>query len=168
MSVLALARKRLALFRGTVPNAVPAGQTPSGEANGSPGTLGTGGTLSAPSPIADADTIEERASLAADAVPACYLDPWARLKCQRPSSVDPESWRRTIDDAGLFLDAWGAQAAMLEWTAGDLFDVPHEGRARGLLWQLRGERVEALDATQARVTDGRTIRLRRAETKEHS
>ena len=53
---------------------------------------------------------------------------------------------------------------MLQWTAGDLFDAPREGRAGGLLWQLKGERVEALDATQARLSDGRTS-IRRAETK---
>jgi hypothetical protein len=173
VSVLALARKRLALSRGTVPNAVPAGQTPSGETNGTPGTLGTigtAGTIAAPfldrDPIADADAITERAALAADSVPACYLNAWARLQCQRPSSVDPETWRRTIDDAGSFLDAWGAHAATLEWMAGDLFDIPREGRAGGLVWQLKGERVEALDATQARPNDGRTIR--RADAKERN
>jgi hypothetical protein len=179
MSVLALARTRLALSRGTVPSAVPAGQTPSGETNGTPGTLGTGGTAGTAGtvraagivcggyldcdPIEDGDAIAERAALAADSVPARYLDAWARLQCHRPCSVDPEAWRRTIDDAGLFLDFWGAHAATLEWMAGDLFDVPRAGRAGGLLWQLKGAHVEALDAAQARLSDGRTIR--RAEMK---
>ena len=29
--------------------------------------------------------------------------------------------------AGLFLDAWGADAAKMRWSAGELFDVPREG-----------------------------------------
>src|SRR5271165_2692385 len=35
----------------------------------------------------DTDAIEERAGLAADSVPACYLDAWARLNHQKPASV---------------------------------------------------------------------------------
>jgi hypothetical protein len=31
--------------------------------------------------------IEERAGLAADGVPAVYLDAWARLNCQKPFDV---------------------------------------------------------------------------------
>jgi hypothetical protein len=39
-----------------------------------------------------------------------------------------------------------AQSAALatSCTAGELFDVPREGRAGGLVWSLGGERVEAL------------------------
>jgi len=59
-------------------------------------------------PDADvADAIEERAALAADSVPACYLDAWARLQCQRPFYPTEEAWQRAIQDAGRFLDAWG-------------------------------------------------------------
>ena len=90
-------------------------------------------------PLADdLDAIEERAALAADRVPACYLDAWARLQCQRPLSVPDAEWRRAIDDAGLFLDAWGADAAAMGWSAGELFDVPRDGRPGGLVWQLKG------------------------------
>src|SRR5271168_5506018 len=35
----------------------------------------------------DLGAIEERAALAADSVPACYLDAWARLQCQWPLSA---------------------------------------------------------------------------------
>ena len=49
---------------------------------------------------ADLDAIEERAALAADCVPACYLDAWARLQCQRPLSVADAEWRLAINDAG--------------------------------------------------------------------
>jgi hypothetical protein len=105
----------------------------------------------------DLDAIEERAALAADRVPACYLDARARLQCQRPFSIDLDAWRRAINDAGLFLDTWGADAAPMHWSAGDLFDVPRAGRRGGLVWQLKGARVEALGADHVRASDGRVI-----------
>jgi hypothetical protein len=71
----------------------------------------------------DLDAIEERAALAADCVPACYLEAWARLQCQKPASVSEAEWRRALDDGGRFLDAWGEDAAALGWMPGDLFDV---------------------------------------------
>ena len=39
-------------------------------------------------------------------------------------------WRLALDDGGQFLDAWGADAAT-RWMAGELFDVPHDGRPGG-------------------------------------
>ncbi len=111
------------------------------------------------SPLCDDESaIEERAALAADRVPPCYLDAWARLQCQRASYVSEEARRRAIDDGGRFLDAWGADAAMMQWTASELFDVPREGRPGGLVWQLKGERVNALGEDQARLDDGRMIK----------
>jgi len=115
-------------------------------------------------PLADdLDAIEERAALAADSVPACYLDVWARLNCQKPASVSETEWRLALDDGGRFLDAWGADAAKLQWTAGELFDVPRDGRPGGLVWGLKGEPVSALGEDRARLTDGRTIK-RQART----
>jgi hypothetical protein len=32
----------------------------------------------------------------------------------------------------------------MRWTAGELFDVPRDGRPGGLVWQLKGERVGTL------------------------
>ena len=96
-------------------------------------------------PDADvADAIAERAGLAADRVPPCYLDAWAWLNHQKPRSVSEAEWRLALDDGGRFLDAWGADAATMFWTAGELFDVPRDGRPGGLIWQLKGERVTAL------------------------
>jgi hypothetical protein len=113
--------------------------------------------VTAPSAF-DLDAIEERKALAAGSVPACYLDAWARLQCQRPLSVAESDWRRAIEDAGLFLDAWGAEAAMMQRSAGELFDAPRNGRPGGLVWQLRGERVDALGEDRARLADGRTLK----------
>jgi hypothetical protein len=111
-------------------------------------------------PAPDFDAIEERAAMAADRVPACYLDAWAGLQCQRASFAPVEAWRRAIDDGGLFLDTWGADAATMRWTAGELFDAPRDGKQSGLVWQLNGERVHALGEGRARLTDGRTIKRR--------
>ena len=160
--VLALARKRLALSHGTVPSAIPVGQTPDDGADrtlGTNGTVGTGGTSEGEA--IDADAIEERAALAADRVPAGYLDAWACLQCQRPFSVDLDAWRRAIDDAGLFLDGWGAHAAAMQWSAGEVFDVPRAGRTGGLVWQLMGDCVKALGADRVRLSDGRLIEIQR-------
>ena len=105
--------------------------------------------------LIDPAAIEERAGLAADRVPACYLDAWARLNHQEPLGVSENEWRLALDDGGRFLDAWGADAATMRWTAGELFDVPREGRPGGLVWQLKGKRVAALGEDQARLSDGR-------------
>ena len=83
-------------------------------------------------PVADVDAIEERAAMAADSVPAIYLDAWARLQVQRPLSVTEDDWRSAVDDAGLFLDAWSEHAASMGWDACDSFDVPRQGRSSGL------------------------------------
>jgi hypothetical protein len=100
--------------------------------------------------------------MAADSVPAIYLDAWARLQVQRPLSVTEHDWRGAVDDAGLFLDAWSEHAASIGWDACDLFDVPRQGRSGGLVWQLRGERVDALGEDHVRTAAGRTIERRRS------
>ena len=41
--------------------------------------------------------------------------------------------------------------------AGELFDVPRDGRPGGLVWQLKGERVGTLGEDRARLTHGRMI-----------
>ena len=104
-----------------------------------------------------ADSIEERRAIIADICPPPYADAFARLNHQKPFMVSTEEWNCAVNDAGLFLDAWGMLAAELEWSAGDLFDVPRDGRPSGLIWRARGERVEALGADHARLADGRTI-----------
>jgi hypothetical protein len=113
------------------------------------------GGVSSPvaAPIApDLEAIEERAALAADSVPACYLDAWARFQCQRSPYAPEAAWQRAIDDAGRFLDAWGDEAAEAGWTPGELF-----GAMTGLIWRLAGECVEAVSADHVRLSAGRTI-----------
>jgi hypothetical protein len=91
--VLALALKRMALSHGTVPSAVPVGQTIASGTNGTLGTngpLGTLGTLSEASFDGDPlDSVEigERAALAAVSVPPGYLDAWTQLQYHRPLSA---------------------------------------------------------------------------------
>src|SRR5208283_4525901 len=53
------------------------------DGGGSSANKGVSGHVTAPTTV-DWDAIEERAGLAADSVPACYLDAWARLNCQKP------------------------------------------------------------------------------------
>ena len=93
--------------------------------------------------------VDERAALAADSVPAVYLKGWARLQCQKPRDVSDEQWRLAVNDAGLFLDRWGSEAAKAGWTAGDLFDT-----AAGLVWFIGGATVEAFGSDHARLSDG--------------
>ncbi len=104
---------------------------------------------------AEVDAVEERAALVS--CPAPYRDTFARLNHQKPFAVSDAEWRLALDDAGLFLDTWGADAAELGLTPGDLFDV-----RTGIVWRLAGGRVEALvvDADgvdHVRLADGRTI-----------
>ena len=108
----------------------------------------------------EADAIEERAAIISETCPAPYADTFARLNNQKPLAVSDADWRQAFDDAGRFLDTWGADAATLQWAAGDLFDVPREGRPGGLAWQLRGQRVGALGEDHARLDDGRFIKRR--------
>ena len=71
--------------------------------------------------------LEERKAMAMGGVPEPYLDAWARLQFQKPMRVSDAEWRQAIDDAGRFLDQWGS-VVEFGWTAGDLFDVPRDGR----------------------------------------
>jgi hypothetical protein len=61
-------------------------------------------------------------------------------------------------DGGRFLDAWGADAAKMQWTPGELFGEPSVGRPGGLVWQLAGESVSVLCMDRAQFSDGRTIK----------
>jgi hypothetical protein len=77
------------------------------------------------------DALEERKGLATESMPEPYLDAWATFQLQCPGGVTEQAWRQAIDDAGQFLDQWGALAHTFGWSPGDLFDVPRDG-AMGL------------------------------------
>jgi hypothetical protein len=100
----------------------------------------------------DLAEIVERVGMAADRVPAIYLENWARLNYRGPPSIAEADWRRALADGGLFLDGWAGAAAALGWTAADVFAV-----AGGLVWRLAGRSVEALYRDRARLDDGRSL-----------
>jgi len=105
------------------------------------------------------DAIEERAGLAADRVPAAYLDAWARLDHQKPFDVTEAQWWQAVHDGGRFLDARGSEAAEAEWTPSELFDV-----TAGLVWRLAGASVDAIGADHVHLSDGRMIRRAAVKT----
>jgi hypothetical protein len=71
-------------------------------------------------------------------------------------------WRQAIDDAGRFLDQWGSMTAEFQWSPGDLFDVPRDGRS-GLAWWLQGKTVSALGPEHAGVGQPAYDRVTRRE-----
>jgi hypothetical protein len=128
-------------------------KTPKAENEASKGvTAGVTATLDA-----EADAIEERAAIISETCPVPYADTFARLNHQKPMAVSHAQWSRALDDAGRFLDGWGAKAAAMQWSAGELFDLPREGRPAGIVWQLKGERVDALGADHVRLSGGQVI-----------
>ena len=101
--------------------------------------------------------IDERMGMAAESVPEPYLDAFARLQCQKLIAVSDDGQRQAINDAGRFLDAWGALAAEFQWTPGELFDVPRHDERCGLVWFLKGETVRALGPAHAATESGRNF-----------
>jgi hypothetical protein len=101
--------------------------------------------------------IEERKAMAMGSVPEPFLDAWARLQLQWPYAMPEAHWQQAIDDAGRFLDQWGSVAFTLDWTPGDLFDVPANGKPGGLVWSLQGETVRGLGPEQAVTQSGRVF-----------
>jgi hypothetical protein len=99
----------------------------------------------------------ERAAIGIElgGVPLAYADAWARLQCQKPMAVSDDERRQAIDDAALLLDQWGSLAVEFQWSPGDLFDVPRDGKPGGLVWFLKGEAVRALGHTHAITESGR-------------
>ncbi len=86
-------------------------------------------------------------------VPATFARAFALLQLAPPAGVSLDRWERAIDDAGVFLDAWGHEAERLGWTAPDVVGPgPHT-----LAWVLDGARVSHLTATTATLSDGRTF-----------
>lgn len=107
-----------------------------------------------------ADPGEREAMLIADGgIPECYAAAFAALQQRVPAGVDRRRWELFLNDAGLFLDAWGREADECGWTPADLFGLhPTAPLARydemGALWLLKGNHVEALTAEWLRLSKG--------------
>ena len=94
-----------------------------------------------------------------------YRDAFARLKCQRPIAVSDDVWRQAIYDAGLLFDAWSTPLfEQFQWSANDIFAVPRDGKAGGLVWFCAGETVRPSGQsmpcnyrTRVRQTDARRV-----------
>lgn len=86
--------------------------------------------------------------------PVIYARAFAEMQMRPPPTMSVDRWYEAVNNAGLFLDEWGATAEQTGWTANDLFG--HSG----LVWRLAGQPVTALDASCAiRVTGRRFDRL---------
>jgi hypothetical protein len=112
---------------------------------------------------------DERAAIAIHdgGVPETYGDAFARLQIAQPIGIPRRRWLRAIDDAGHFLDRWGNEAARLQWSSEDIFNLPAAPSLKmpilnldriGLCWALDGRSVIALDAYSATIGDMRIFR----------
>ena len=128
-------------------------RTPEPEALATLATLAAG--KAAPDP--DEVEIEERKAMAMGGVPEAYLDAWAHLQVRKPMQVSDERWRQAINDAGRFLDAWGALAAGFQWAPADLFDGPRADGTSGLVWTLNGRRVSSIGPEFAGLGNGAQV-----------
>jgi hypothetical protein len=100
----------------------------------------------------EAEAVERQAIAETEGgVPPLYSAAFAKLQLTPPPGLSVSQWLQSTDDAGRFLDAFGAQAAALGWDADDLF------ASAGLVRALNGAVVIALSAATATLTDGRTF-----------
>ncbi len=103
-------------------------------------------------PEPDAAYLDEREAIALEGgVSPAFARAFAYLQVMTGDAVDPAGRDRAADDAGLFLDAWGAQAERHGWSADDLFSPA------GLAWSLEGSHVTHLTRAAAILADGRTF-----------
>jgi hypothetical protein len=95
------------------------------------------------------------------------------LERRCPDHVEQNNWLQAVEDGRRFLGAWDEKAAVLGWTARDLFglhlvpDKPAPNYRRlsrydetGLIWLLQGRLVVALTANTAAIknpTDAVTV-----------
>lgn len=115
-----------------------------------------------PSRLDHADEDERAALVEQDGgIPRLFAEAFARLQQSCPAGVPEARWRQFIDDGGLFLDRWGAEALEFGWTVRDVFGLDHgKPLARldrmGLVWLLKGRQVVALTDRAARLSDDLT------------
>ena len=163
-------------FLARVPNVPNVPKPPSGTYFGNFGNFGTrGGDQNPPESrlrvphdfAAEVDEAEREAiAIELGGVPELYAPAFARLQAHAPPEMPLERWHHFINDAGIFLDQWGHEAERLGWRSADLFGLVRTApMARydcmGLLWLLKGERVVALTATEAKLSGGLTVYRKR-------
>lgn len=133
------------------------------------GFEGSPGRCDCEKPTSLAD-FEERAAMVQEAagVPREWAEGFATLEAHpAPRGVDAAAWLAMLNAAGRFLDEWGAKAAALGWTAGELFALDPDspmGRLdrRGAGFFLMRSQVVAITATEIAVKTGEAIqRIRR-------
>ena len=117
--------------------------------------------------VPDPAEVEERAGI----IQANgHAGPWAEcfaLLCtmRRPVWVTEARWEQILNDAGVFLDRWGKQAAALGWSPVDAFGVsPYAPEVNpgssGFVLLLEGHPVIELDADTATIDCGRGVTQR--------
>lgn len=108
----------------------------------------------------EAFDVDERAAIAIHdgGIPDGYGEAFARLQTAQPIGVDHSRWLQLIDDAGRFLDQWGAEAERLQWTADELFKKPTMIRAAleycGLCRAIKGRNVVQIEPSSVTLSDG--------------
>jgi hypothetical protein len=82
-----------------------------------------------------------------------FVAGFAKLQMSQPGGKTEAEWHQAINDAGLFLDVFGAKAAAFGWSSDDVFS------GHGLAWALKGATVTAITPTGASLSDGRSFDL---------
>lgn len=109
--------------------------------------------------IDDALNFEERAALIEDGThaPRAWCEGFAKLNVmKRPTDFSAARWEAVVNDGGVFMDSWAHQAALLGWTALDVFGAhpraPHARlEAAGLVLLIGGGQVTAITQQTATI-----------------
>lgn len=116
-------------------------------------------------PLATAALAEPAAVMGEEGatVPSEWIEGFAVLVSRpAPMGADPAKWIALLNAAGRFLVTWGARAAVLGWTAGELFGLDTQapmGRLdrRGAAFFLAGVEVVAITADAITVRQGASV-----------
>lgn len=153
--------KALDLKTAYPPEASKAAEVPFDPFAGSPPPC----NLEVATPRFDADQVAERAAIVQEGacVPREWAEGFATLEARpAPRGVNEAEWLAMMNAAGRFLDEWGAKAAALGWTAGELFALDAQapmGRLdrRGAGFFLARCKVVAITATEIVVKAGDSV-----------
>jgi hypothetical protein len=84
-------------------------------------------------------------------VPPLYSHAFATLQLTPPPGLPVRRWLQAVNDAGRFLDTFGAEAAAIGWSVDDLF------ARRGLVFALNGAAVVGLSLATVTLSNGRIV-----------